>query len=407
MTRTPARPVTALRHALWRRRLRSARSSSYRQGAGQANPKGTAAALTYRSAGRTSVRPLFDDHAETTEVSASCVATVAAYERAHDAGHHRLVGQRSRAQGAHERLRRRGRRHEQGGLLGMPAQHRAGGPPMVAASWPAQLERATEAPTAPAAGSCRHLPSRLPTRHRLRHRRPVASVEPGWCRRLIPGGDLRPRQERHAGPAPTICCRRGGSPSGTDDAPTTLASSLTVWVRPAGSRVCASPPPTPSGNPAPGRPAVGTARRTLDDRGWRRGVLPRVGAVTGRAGDDAPARLRPVRPVSHADGRASRRRVPHPGPRPSRLRPQRPRPPAARRPRSGRRRRGLHGRPEARGGDARGNSMAARSSASSPARIRTGSTARSSSRRPAVCTTSRCSVRSPSWPATGSVSRPG
>ena len=83
MTRTPARPVTALRHALWRRRLRSARSSS-RTGRARdrPSPNGTAAALTKRSAGRTSVRPLADAHAETTEVSASCVATVAAYERA-------------------------------------------------------------------------------------------------------------------------------------------------------------------------------------------------------------------------------------------------------------------------------------------------------------------------------------
>ena len=64
-------------------------------------------------------------------------------------------------------------------------------------------------------------------------------------------------------------------------------------------------------------------RRALDHGRRRRGVLPRVAPVTRRAGDDAPARLRPLRPVPAADGRAPRRRVPHPRARPPRVRPQR------------------------------------------------------------------------------------
>ena len=194
MTRTPARPVTALRHALWRRRLRTTRSSSCTGRArDRPSPTGTAAALTKRSAGRTLVRPLADAHAETTEVSASCVATVAAYERAVTTPvTHRLVGQRARAQGAHERLRRRGGRHEQGGLLGMPVQHCTGGPTdgRCLLAGPARRERRRPRPHTERAPTGHLRPSRLPTRSvRVRHRRPW----PVSCRdgavASFPGGD--------------------------------------------------------------------------------------------------------------------------------------------------------------------------------------------------------------------------
>ena len=113
-------------------------------------------------------------------------------ESRHDAGHHRLVGQRPRAQGAHERLRRRGGRHEQGGLLGMPAQHCAGGPAdgRCLLAGPARCERRGPRPHTERAPTGHLRPSRLPTRSvRVRHRRPWPVSSRDGAVASFPGGD--------------------------------------------------------------------------------------------------------------------------------------------------------------------------------------------------------------------------